>query len=79
MILVYFIVILLAGALLALIAGKRNPVWPRIISLVALSIDLILTILYNPNQFRLTKNGLLILSLTGSLNSASAYISHLTV
>src|SRR5450759_4761177 len=46
MILVYLIVILLAGASLAWITGKRNHVWPRIISIVALSIDLILIILY---------------------------------
>jgi NADH-quinone oxidoreductase subunit M len=44
MILFYIIVILLAGAILALITGKRNTLWPRIISLVALSIDLILII-----------------------------------
>jgi NADH-quinone oxidoreductase subunit M len=44
MILVYLIVILLTGAILAWIAGRWNPVWSRIISLVALSIDLILTI-----------------------------------
>jgi NADH-quinone oxidoreductase subunit M len=44
MILVYLIVILLTGAFLALIAGRRNPLWSRIISLVALSVDLILII-----------------------------------
>jgi NADH-quinone oxidoreductase subunit M len=42
MILVYLIVVLITGAVLALITGKRNLVWPRIISLVALSIDFIL-------------------------------------
>ena len=46
MILVYLIAILLAGAFLAWIAGIRNPVWSRIISLVALGIDLILIIIY---------------------------------
>lgn len=46
MILVYLIIILLTGALLAGIAGRWNPVWPRIISLVALSIDLVLLISY---------------------------------
>ena len=46
MILIYLIVILLAGAFLAWITGKQNPVRPRIISLVALSIDLIIIILY---------------------------------
>jgi NADH-quinone oxidoreductase subunit M len=45
MILVYLIVILLTGAFLAWIAGRRNPVWPRIISLTALSIDFILIII----------------------------------
>jgi NADH-quinone oxidoreductase subunit M len=44
MILVYLIVVLLTGAILALTTGKRNAVLPRIISLVALSIDLILII-----------------------------------
>jgi NADH-quinone oxidoreductase subunit M len=44
MILVYLIAVLLAGAVLALITGSRNTVWPRIISLVALSTDLILII-----------------------------------
>lgn len=42
MILVYLIAILITGSVLALIAGKRSHVWPRIISLVSLSIDLIL-------------------------------------
>jgi NADH-quinone oxidoreductase subunit M len=44
MILVYLIVILLTGAFLAWIAGQGNPVWARIISLVALGIDLLLVI-----------------------------------
>jgi NADH-quinone oxidoreductase subunit M len=44
MILVYLIAILLTGAFLAWIAGLWNPVWSRIISLVALSVDLILII-----------------------------------
>jgi len=46
MILIYLIVILLTGAFLSLFAGKRSPLWSRIISLVALSIDLLLTIPY---------------------------------
>jgi len=46
MILVYLIVILLTGAFLAWIAGRWNPTGSRIISLIALSIDLILTISY---------------------------------
>jgi NADH-quinone oxidoreductase subunit M len=45
MILALLIVILLTGAFLAWIAGRWNPVWPRIISLVALSIDLTLIII----------------------------------
>jgi NADH-quinone oxidoreductase subunit M len=44
MILVYLIVILLAGSLFAWIAGRWDPLWPRLISLVALGIDLILII-----------------------------------
>jgi NADH-quinone oxidoreductase subunit M len=46
MILIYLIVILLAGALLAWVTGKHNPLWPRIISIAALTIDLILIILF---------------------------------
>src|ERR1035437_9701677 len=46
MILIYLIVILLARAFLAWITGKQNPVRPRIISLVSLSIDLIIIIVY---------------------------------
>jgi NADH-quinone oxidoreductase subunit M len=46
MILVYLIGVLLAGALFAWIAGRWNPVFSRTISLVALSVDLILTILF---------------------------------
>jgi NADH-quinone oxidoreductase subunit M len=45
MILIYLIVILLAGSFLSLITGKSNSLWPRIISLVALSIDLIIIFL----------------------------------
>ena len=45
MILIYLIVILLAGAFLAWITGKRNPEWSRIISVIALTADLILLIL----------------------------------
>lgn len=44
MILVFLILILLTGAFLAWIAGKWSPVWSRIISLVTLSLDLILTL-----------------------------------
>lgn len=47
MILAYLIFILLAGALLALITGKRNDLWPRIISVTALGIDLILLIIFS--------------------------------
>ena len=46
MILIYLIVILLAGALLAWIAGYQHPLWSRVISLIALSIDMILSISY---------------------------------
>jgi NADH-quinone oxidoreductase subunit M len=46
MILIYLIVILLAGAILASVTGKKNHVVPRIISLAALSVDLIITTLY---------------------------------
>ena len=46
MILIYLIVILLAGAILSWFTGKNNPVQPRIISLIALSIDLIIISLY---------------------------------
>ena len=44
MILIYLIIILLAGAFLAWITGKRNPEWSRIISLAALILDLVLLI-----------------------------------
>src|ERR1035437_6242842 len=46
MILIYLIVILLAGAFLAWLAGNWNAVLPRIISLVALGIDLTLMVLF---------------------------------
>jgi NADH-quinone oxidoreductase subunit M len=46
MILIYLILILLAGAFLAWITGKKNHLWPRIISLTALFINLILIISY---------------------------------
>jgi NADH-quinone oxidoreductase subunit M len=46
MILIYLIVILLTGAFFAWITGKTNPVWPRIISLIALSADLIIILFF---------------------------------
>jgi NADH-quinone oxidoreductase subunit M len=46
MILIYLIVILLTGAFLSWLTGESNPVWSRIISLAALSIDLIIIILF---------------------------------
>ena len=46
MILIYLLVILLAGAFLAWITGKSHHVLPRIISLVVLSIDLIIVLHY---------------------------------
>jgi NADH-quinone oxidoreductase subunit M len=42
MILVYLIVILMAGGIAAWLAGKRNPLWSRIISLIAVSVDFVL-------------------------------------
>lgn len=46
MILIYLIIILLAGALLAWIAGSHNPAWSRIIAIAAIGLDLVLTILF---------------------------------
>jgi NADH-quinone oxidoreductase subunit M len=46
MILIYLIGILITGAFLAWITGKRNPFWPRAISLVSLSTDLVLITLF---------------------------------
>lgn len=46
MILVLLIVILLTGAFLAWFAGRWNAIWPRIISLAALTINLILSITF---------------------------------
>ncbi len=44
MILIYLILILLAGAFLSWIAGTKNSVWPRIIALVAVSTDLAISL-----------------------------------
>ena len=44
MILIYLIIILLAGAFLSWIAGTKNSVWPRIITLVAVSTDLVISL-----------------------------------
>jgi len=46
MILIYLLSILLAGAFLAWLAGNWSTVLPRVISLVALGIDLTLTVLF---------------------------------
>lgn len=46
MILIWLIIILLTGASLAWVTGKYNPVWSRIISLIALTIDLIIIVLF---------------------------------
>jgi NADH-quinone oxidoreductase subunit M len=46
MILIYLIAILLTGAFLAWVTGKRNHLWPRLISIIALSADLIIIIIY---------------------------------
>jgi NADH-quinone oxidoreductase subunit M len=51
MILINLIVILLAGAFLALIVGKKNSIWPRIISLAALSTDFIIILIYAFSSF----------------------------
>ncbi len=58
MILIYLIVILLAGAFLAWFTGKRNPVWSRIISLAVLSIDLILILWFALNTSGMGKSWL---------------------
>jgi len=44
MILIVLIIVLLIGAFLAWITGKWSTVWPRIISLVAISLDFVLMI-----------------------------------
>lgn len=46
MILIYLIIILLTGAFLSWIAGKQNPLLPRIISLAALIADLIIILIF---------------------------------
>ena len=46
MILIYLLVILLAGAFLAWISGNWNPVLPRVISLITLVADIAILILY---------------------------------
>jgi NADH-quinone oxidoreductase subunit M len=46
MILIDLIVILLAGACLAWVIGKQNPVWSRIISIAVLSADLVILLLF---------------------------------
>lgn len=59
MILVYLIVVLLAGAFLAWISGKWNPVLPRIISIGAVSINLLIIILFVLQQNLFSGNWLL--------------------
>jgi len=51
MILIYLIVILLVAAFLAWITGKNSNVWPRVISLAALSLDLIVILIYAFSSF----------------------------
>jgi NADH-quinone oxidoreductase subunit M len=46
MTLIYLIVVLLTGAFLAWITGKWSSVWPRIISLIVLSVDLVISLSY---------------------------------
>jgi len=50
MILLYLIIILLAGGILAWISGKWNSLFPRIISIIVLSVDLLLTFSIYLNQ-----------------------------
>jgi len=59
MILVYLIAVLLTGAFLAWISGKRNPFLPRIISITALSIDLLIIILFVLQQNSFSEKWLL--------------------
>jgi NADH-quinone oxidoreductase subunit M len=59
MILIYLLVILLGGAFLAWVSGKKNSLWPRIISLITLSIDLIIIILYVLTSARSDKDWLI--------------------
>lgn len=47
MILAYLILILLAGSLLALLAGRKGNLWPRVISVAAVSLDLVLLIIFS--------------------------------
>ena len=49
MILIYLIIILLAGSFLALITGKHSQLWPRIISIAVLSADLVIIVLFALN------------------------------
>ena len=46
MILIYLLIVLLAGAFLAWIAGNRSRIWPRIIALIALFTDVVLLAVY---------------------------------
>ena len=47
MILAYLILILLAGSLLALLTGRKGNLWPRVISVAAVSLDLVLLIIFS--------------------------------
>ncbi len=60
MILVYMILILMAGSIIALITGKWNSLLSRIISLAAISIDIILVVLLFVQQHTYNQNGWLI-------------------
>jgi NADH-quinone oxidoreductase subunit M len=56
MILAWLIIILLAGGLLAWLLGRRNSLWARYISLLALAIDFVLTLVlwaryFGPKKF----------------------------
>src|SRR3989337_3692628 len=51
MILVWLIIILLAGGFLAWLAGRVNDVWPRWISLVALAVDAVLVLVFGSQHY----------------------------
>lgn len=60
MILIFFIIVLLAGGFLAWLFGKRNPLLSRIISLVAVGINLIVVLFIFIKSGGTLKNGWII-------------------
>jgi len=46
MILLWLIIILLAGGLVAVLSGRHHPSWPRCVSLIALTLDLVLALTF---------------------------------